>query len=152
MTKSFIIAFSILTFLSFNVQAQSGPGIVFEYDAAGNRILREFRNPTPYKPGKEQPVDTLNDKIKLNDIESEIVNLRAYPNPVKDYFVVENLSLKESQSVQIDVYDNNGKLLERIKTTSSVNRIQFNQYSSGIYYVHYILNAAAVRTWKVSRL
>ena len=78
----------IYLFLLFSISCSFGQRLKFEYDAAGNQILRKYcsggctmKNTNPKEIAKLQPEDM--QKFFPEDV------ISYYPNPVKDKFIMD---------------------------------------------------------------
>ncbi len=78
--------------------------------------------------GKAAWSKTISAKIEPKETEHRII-----PNPVKDHFYISGLTEGEI----IGVYDNKGVLLASIPAKGN-NRIDFNSYSHGIYFIRLV--------------
>lgn len=152
------LLFIICLFLSISSYAQ-GPGVVFDYDGAGYRILREFdANASLSKPGKDstgQQADTIIGyyaKEETNEILDERIFVRAYPNPVQNELYVENLSWQEGNSATLKLYDISGKLLLEKTTAQPKESIGMNSLPPGNYHVKYYTNYTYLISWKITKL
>lgn len=118
--------------------------IKFSYDAAGNRIKREFT--TMFSGGgddrsAEQPEDP-----DTREIVAEQFNL--YPNPALDRL---NISLQESFDVPLDVemFDQNGRLVRQVQLSGELLTLDVSDLSTG-YYALFIRAGTRYLQWKVS--
>ncbi len=71
----------------------------------------------------------LEDLIEKQDI-------RIYPNPVEDYCYVEiGLEIEKGQQFEVYVHDMSGKMVQTIKTTNQVTKINTSSLPQGVYIV-----------------
>ena len=106
-----------------SIEAQSQDKIIFEYDSAGNQIVRRYC-PTCSESKNSQ-----------NNIEDELLKffpedvISYYPNPVKDilYFNVTDIVLK------IEVYDIYGRILS--SNSVSENKVDLSELKTGNYMI-----------------
>ena len=139
--------------------AQNGPGIIFDYNGAGYRILREYRSLASLaKPGEDNngnQADTIIGYLpgeEANDVLDDRIFVRAYPNPVQDVLFVENLSWQEGGSATLRVYDISGKLILEKTTTQPKESISMNALPPGNYHVKYYTNYTYLISWKITKL
>jgi Secretion system C-terminal sorting domain len=101
----------------------------FNYDAAGNRILRYYG-----------ALKHLNKNTDTTDEEARQIaeqnGILVYPNPVENDYVNVSLSTFNSEEpATLSILDNAGKALVSQKALSPVTRFNFAGYTSGIYYI-----------------
>ncbi|WP_029272452.1 T9SS type A sorting domain-containing protein [Flavobacterium sp. KJJ] len=113
--------------------------ITFNYDAAGNQILRELcltgciPSTKPAKGVKE--IDALTDADLLKFSEQDVISY--YPNPVKEELYIK-WELKENNYVSsIQVFNVSGQLLRSYQPSSNnqSQNIPFQDYPTGVYAV-----------------
>lgn len=82
--------------------------------------------------------------LKLKDTDKEEVirkNVEVYPNPTERYVnVVLGEELNPQHNNEIQVIDNNGALLQRIKIKQQTTPIDLGGYQVGVYYLQIIFN------------
>lgn len=84
---------------------------------------------------------TSNCREEIENNDKEDVSLNVYPNPSKDFFVVELNRLLESKSTQIMVSDITGKIIEQKNISDPENNIQIgNEWQAGVYFIEIIMN------------
>lgn len=71
-----------------------------------------------------------NDALSIEEVLLDEINI--YPNPVKDYLVVESNTLNVEK---VEVYSVTGKLLVSQSLNKNTNNIDFSSFSSGLYLV-----------------
>lgn len=122
----------------------------FTYDGAGNRIKRQvnYGIVTP-KPGKGL-IDTLVEEIQPEEsLTNRSIKVKAYPNPVKDLLVIENLNWLDNSNVLVKLYDMTGKLITSKAYQSSKESLSLKGLASGTYNVYYYLNNELLTQWKI---
>lgn len=140
--------------------AQNGPGIVFRHNlASGYREVREFDHAASLaKPGKDstgQQADTVIGYFPEDDNEKVLnsrIFVRAYPNPVQDILIVENLSWKEGSNATLKIYDVSGKVIMEKTTVQPKETIQMKTLPPGNYYVKYYTNFTFLTTLKITKI
>ncbi len=102
-----LIIFKLILFLCAVVCAQRT--VHYEYDAAGNRTLREIREIViPPSRAKQAIVDepVVAQKEQLGEL-----GISIYPNPTRGLLQVDFENLPDSEVVRLQVLDMNGKYL-----------------------------------------
>ncbi len=146
---------SVLDFSNVHAQPVYGVGTLFEYNADGTRKERRTEqytiiSPKPGKGGQDDPVDTLTQKFdkKFLSTGNEII-VRAYPNPVTNVLIVENLTWNDANNIVIKLFDITGKHLLTKVTASAQEQIPFANFPPGTYHVHYYLGEKLLTNWKI---
>ena len=128
----FTCVLTLFSFLGINATAQT-PHVDFTYDAAGNRVLRQY-----------SALKVMNSDTTKHDPEAEQIaaqyGIGVYPNPLMDgnNVTVAVSSAKNTEGEQATVYvlDNIGKILfSQKQNTSSPSLIDLSGYAAGIYYI-----------------
>ena len=157
MKPLFVILSLFSVFITSNVFAQSGSnpiqgyGDVYTYDGAGNRVKREYLYTiVAYnKHHEEQPVDTLKENFDSKSLFGKDVIIKAYPNPVADEMIVENLSWKDGSRATVKILDITGKLLQDRSFNNAKEQFSLSGIIPGTYTVSYYLNDHLLTTWKI---
>ena len=132
----------IITHILFGITIFSNAQqkITFNYDSAGNQILRELClsgcNPLA-KPAKEEvkEIEALADEDLLKFSQEDVISY--YPNPVKEELYIK-WELKDDNYVNsIQVFNLTGQLLRSYQPTvrNDSQNIAFQDYPTGIYAV-----------------
>jgi hypothetical protein len=144
--------------------AQTYEHIKFTYDAAGNRVHREYFPSTPQvdpdldnKDDEATEDQTYTDDTK-NTVASRLENdapstINLYPNPTKNNIEINignrfNPDLDQS----FELIDLNGKVVKTYPINQSVNMLKLGGIRSAMYYVHYKENGVIVESWKVVKI
>lgn len=83
--------------------------------------------------------DSLNNPFACEGIpnsginESDFIRFGLYPNPGKDIFILKTDILIESESYILEIYNNNGVLIDCIPLKEGENRIDLHEHPDGIY-------------------
>jgi len=132
--------FGVLLFLVgfvYSGNSQSLPsgsaGIVYTYDAGGNRIDRKYIvNNTAKtvesilsKDSVQVKSEQYNNLIKVNAL---------YPNPTTGKISV-NL-MKPVNNASVEIFDASGRLIFSSHQSGSLLRFNLGRYSDGIYFLH----------------
>jgi hypothetical protein len=124
--------------------------VTFEYDAAGNQILRQWcancRMQSPNQPKDFSKVmDSDMEKFYPEDV------ISYYPNPVKEQLYLKWELIDNKKVSKIEFYDISGKYVNSIESFDSENStiLSFGNYPSGIYFVNLIYSNSEVKTIKI---
>ena len=150
--KTTLAAILFLLLALTNVEAQTGNATIFDYDANGQRVLR-YLEPlaTLNKFGdtltKESPPDTIN--RLLPDLNNKHIVVKAYPNPVANELIIENLTWDVEHTATVKVFDITGKFIQSRTITTALERLPLSSVAPGTYQVHYYLDGELLTTWKI---
>lgn len=124
--KQFILSLILIWGSLIGLQAQTQT-VSFQYDAAGNRVLRIIAN-------KITKADTLfnTDSLFAELPEAPINGLRVYPNPARESVNIEFSTLPEAK-VEFTLSDINGRLLEQGKITEALTPLNLQNIGKGTY-------------------
>ncbi|MDD3077750.1 MAG: T9SS type A sorting domain-containing protein [Paludibacter sp.] len=122
-----LLLFLTLTFTSLIVFGQTT--VSYEYDQAGNRIVRKVitLEASSAKKHVETP-DTAVVNDKLGEQEVSI-----YPNPTRGHLGVEIKGMEETEIVQITIYNGQGAVMYNKPANAGINSIDLRAYSTGWY-------------------
>ena len=67
--------------------------------------------------------------VGINNHQTE-TTLTIYPNPAKDYFIVEN-----KNTLSISIFSAQAQLIKEIKTTSEQTKINSSNFEKGVYFI-----------------
>jgi len=142
-----------LLLLTYESKAQTitGPGIEYYHDALGNRYQRKYNSQAVLNKNGDtlnhlSPPDTIQ---QSNDRNIDQLLIKAYPNPVADELIVENLSWDDKNKAAVKIYDITGRLLQAKHFNSAKQNFSLAYLAQGIYQVSYYLNDRVIYTWKV---
>jgi Secretion system C-terminal sorting domain len=128
MKKSIFLLLLLINCLSF------GQAIHFEYDNAGNQIVRQLCLTCSSKSSGTVPKTITS--LKKEDLKkfNPEDNFSYYPNPVKEELYL-NWELKDNTIATIQLYTLNGVLLKSFDNLQHSNsqNISFQEYPTGIY-------------------
>jgi len=132
----------LITLLLFGLsgitQAQK---IRFEYDVAGNQVLRTYciscasRSSESLQPAAKDAAD-ITDADLQKFFPEDVISY--YPNPVRDEMFLKWELINDNKVNTIEVYSLNGQLLKLYKDTANSNSrsISFQDYPVGVYFIH----------------
>lgn len=155
------LLFFVLLLFAFDALAQGlviGPDVIYEYNAAGNRVKRY----PVISPGKTDGSDTVtttpeeqvaqnmqNRTLPLE--EQEGFNISVYPNPVHGLLnVAAQPGFMDLKNKQAFVYSLKGELVFQQTISSSNFVIDFTNYAMGNYVVRVLADGYG-KEWKVQR-
>ncbi|OIP02538.1 MAG: hypothetical protein AUJ98_01050 [Bacteroidetes bacterium CG2_30_33_31] len=103
--------------------------------------------------GVQQPYEI---SVVIGFDEAKEINLlvSAYPNPTTDDLLlkVDSSSILPIQSMEYQLYDMNGKLLQITKISSNLTSIAMNSLKSATYFLKVIANDKEVKTFKIIKI
>ncbi len=76
------------------------------------------------------------------------LNMKVYPNPTSDFLIL-NVGNFDLSTLNFEIYEVNGKLLERKKITSSTETISLENLPSSTYFLKVTSNNQEVKTFKI---
>ena len=133
---------------------------VYEYDEAGNRVVRkvlELQSPSP-SPPKHKSMDDENDGDENGDVKEVEeaflldkvgdVKLKLFPNPTTSMVTIQIENMELVGEGFIHVYNTTATLLGTQQIVSSSASIDLSAYPAGIYLVNIIINGKETR-WKI---
>lgn len=128
---------TVLTIFCFFLFFANAQKIRFEYDAAGNQILRTWCPSCDSRMNNNQVKDIT--EIEDSDLQKFFPEdvISYYPNPVKEELYLK-WDLKNNTTVSsIEVFSLNGQLIKTIKENLSQNTqlISFLDFPVGIYFI-----------------
>ncbi|MEZ0184282.1 T9SS type A sorting domain-containing protein [Flavobacterium oncorhynchi] len=131
----------IITLILFGICILSNAQqrITFNYDSAGNQILRELClsgcNPVGKQAKEVKEIEALKNDDLLKFSKEDVISY--YPNPVREELYIK-WELKDDNHVStIQVFSVTGQLLRTYQSTAKNDNqnISFQSYSSGVYMV-----------------
>jgi len=151
--KKLLVLWAFVWFLTAFSSAQTH-AISYEYDNAGNRILRKviFLTTVPDSPVNKP--DSIN-SFKTSDLkfisymeEVDGVTFNIYPNPTGGQFNVEMTNVTYNQKISIYLHSATGELIFRQDDVMPVNLVDIRNKENGTYLLTFVV-AGKKRTWKV---
>lgn len=128
----------LFTFIPFYFSVQAQQKLLFNYDQAGNQILRELClsgcSPTSKREDVKEIEALIQDdllKFSPNDV------ISYYPNPVKEELYLQWELANENAVTSIQVYSMIGQALRTYQISERTNalNIPFQDYATGVYLV-----------------
>lgn len=80
----------------------------------------------------------IKDEQNINSVQKEESGFSpsVYPNPTKNYFTL-SVDLKENEKMTVIIYNEMGKLIKSLETTTPQTTISLSDQLSGLYLVHF---------------
>lgn len=128
----------IMILIGYVVKAQIVEKVRFEYDSAGNQILRRwclncgFR----YVQNDFKEISALEDTDMFKFFAEDVISY--YPNPVNEELFLKWDLINGNKVIGLDIYTINGQIKSRMQQNSTSNTllISFRDYPSGIYFLN----------------
>jgi hypothetical protein len=97
--------------------------------------------------GVQQPYEI---SVVTSIPEAKNINLSvlAYPNPTTDYLTVK-VENYETANLRYQVFDINGKLLQTVKATGQITKIETNNLVPSNYFVKVLDNQKEIKVFKI---
>lgn len=132
-----IFLFITLILISGYMMAQSIPpgscGLLYTYDATGNRIKQEYFCNNTTSPVQMRTTTTASQQPESN-LETGFVTVDVlYPNPTTGRFTIR--FAEELKGVQIVLTDVNGRTIQQIKGNGYTVGFDIANQPAGVYYV-----------------
>lgn len=127
----------ILLLFCFSVNAQQK--LIFNYDAAGNQILRELCISGCSSSAKHtddiKEIEALTEDDLLKFASEDVISY--YPNPVKEELYLQWQLGQDNFVTSIHVYSLTGQVLRTYQGNATMNNlnIPFQSYPTGVYLV-----------------
>ena len=131
-----------ITFLLFGLlfiqQTFSQTRIVFNYDNAGNQVVRKLcLNCNEFRQSNQEikEVTDVKEEDLLNFFEEDVISY--YPNPVKEELFLKWELINSNTVSKIDIYNLNGQIIKSFTNLTQENskNISFQEYPSSTYLV-----------------
>ncbi len=151
MKKALLIIFNLsLHYCIFGQVPSGSTGVVYSYDAHGNRVLRKLEvNIFERKINSGNSNENANDSININMKLAMDYGVSVFPNPTQTNITVTvNKELPDINSIAI-LSDNSGKILKTINNFKSKEEIQLDGYLPGIYFLSITFNKKDRLTYRI---
>lgn len=133
----------ILLAIAGTVSAQQTIPLQYDYDAAGNRILRKVVTMTMGKGGSN-----VADTAEYYVDRLEHVEMKVYPNPTTGLISIEASGVQTESEMQIELYDSQGRKLTEKRSGDNRAILNLTDYAAGYYIVKLKVDGEHT-TWKV---
>lgn len=147
--KKLLTITSILMAAQCGVKAQTfcPPAVVYQYDAAGNRINRQ-PGQCRLAPDQDQNQE---DNYCPNFANDPGFAIQLFPNPTQGLMQVQaTASFMDLENKSVSIYSIKGELLHQQNITTQTFNLDFTAYAPGYYIVHATATNYSKR-WKVQR-
>jgi len=124
---------------------------VYEYDAAGNRILRKTieLNPAPPPDSTEiAPIATENFEIEYYVEKIAQIEMKIYPNPTTENITLEIANMEKLEHGIFKLYSLTGQLLQEQQVHSATSHISLANLPKGTYMLKVHINHKT-EDWKI---
>ena len=130
-------------------QGQTELQRLYEYDDAGNRVVRKVFTLPPAKsaPASNQEQNPNDEDIYYTDNVGNI-QVQVYPNPTSQYVTIQISNYAELQKGNVWLYNLSGQLLKHIQITGDQFILDLSSYPSGNYIVKLSMNEYH-NEWKI---
>lgn len=125
--KRAVLSFALVLYMLIGVKAQT-PVVAFDYDDAGNRILRQIKIEILEKSDPLNTSDSLFARLPYQPIEG----VRVYPNPASEAVNIEFTTLPEANTVFV-LRDMHGRLLEQGNIQHTLTPLDIKHLGKGTY-------------------
>jgi hypothetical protein len=137
---------TITIFFGFLLSTVCAQEIEYTYDAAGNRIKKEFIiSGSTNSPGSTsfRNKESLTDKI-------DSISVKIFPNPTQGIvnLQIDNTSIEDYSSTTIKVIDISGSILYENRKVGQNVKIDFENFSNGIYILQ-LQNNENISNWRI---
>lgn len=129
----------LLILIHFSFSALAQQKITFNYDHAGNQILRELClsgcSPSAKHIDDIKEIESLTEDDLLKFSPTDVISY--YPNPVKEELYLQWDLAHENYVTLIQVYSMTGQVLQTYQANERINNlnIPFQSYSTGVYII-----------------
>ena len=144
----FAIFCAIFAFQSVNAQTPNST-VQFEYDAAGNCVLKykTIVLPPSHAPEKPNNTDTTENSQSVEDMIGTI-KITILPNPTKGLLQIDFENKPSQTSVNYTIMETNGKFLTSGKSTDNPLMLDFSGFQKGVYLLRITVNNKS-ETYKI---
>ena len=150
----FAIFYAIFAFQSANAQNQT---LNFEYDAAGNCVLKYKTIVLPPSHAPARPTDDTDTTENSQSVENQNledmigdIKITILPNPTKGLLQVDFENKPFETSVSYTIMETNGKYLTSGKSAANPLMLDFSGFQKGVYLLRITVNQKS-ETYKIIR-
>lgn len=139
--------------LSLPILGFSQSKILFQYDNAGNQIVRSLCINCPSTTGKTAGAIAKTEEINQENLQKFFPEdvISYYPNPVKEQLFLKWELTNENKVTEMQLHSLNGQLLKTISKLENENTqtIQFQSYPSGTYFLLLVYTSGEQKSIKI---
>jgi len=126
---------------------------VYEYDDAGNRIVRHVLELKCSPPAPEDSLEVTSYELQVTSNEYFVekfaqIEMKIYPNPATEKITLEITNLQDLQIGVFKLYNLNGQLLKECPVHSVTTELSLAGLSSGTYILKVFMNDKTDE-WKI---
>ncbi len=146
-TMKHIFFFFFIFLMSIVSKAQDK--IIFEYDLAGNQVVRRFCTSCKFSNGDIKDIEEITEQDLIKSFPEDIISY--YPNPVKDELYIKWEIINDNVVKEIQLFDVNGKLLSTINNLENTNNtnLQFSVLPANIYLLLLVYKNGEIKSIKI---
>lgn len=153
MNKYKILAILCVLFLHFYSFGQNNIRFDYAYDNSGNRISRAIFDLSKKVITKSDttvivPEIEYIDEQEVFNTSLDNININIFPNPVNDVLYIEISEFQTNENIIYEIFDFNGKKIEKNNINSSNTSINFYNFNPGSYILR-ISNKTSQQEFKV---
>lgn len=119
--------------------------IVYEYDDAGNRVLRH----EIVMQQARRAVDNAEETPEVFEEKLAETKISIFPNPTKGILQVEITNAENLQNAQIRLYNPQGVLVTTLNNLSEMTTLDISAQPDGIYVMQIALDKDNISIWKI---
>lgn len=140
--------FTILSILAVNF-CLAQDKIIFEYDQAGNQIVRRFCTSCRFSNENPKELEEITEQDLIKSFPEDVISY--YPNPVKDELYIRWELINGNVVKEIQLYDVGGKLLSTINNLENTNNtnLQFSELPENIYLLLMVYKNGDIKSIKI---
>jgi len=134
--------------------AQSNLAREYDYDAAGNRILRKTITVNLAPPAPQDSIQVTSDELHVTNPEQFFVEevaqveIKIYPNPTTERVTMEISAWENLQTGVFTLYSLSGQLLQEQPVYSATTTVSLANLPKGAYILKVQINNR-VEDWKI---
>ncbi len=138
----------ILCLVSFLEICGAQPKVLFDYDAAGNRIMRYMVSSLSTSGGETDEVGFLEAVVDFDNKGKFVAGeINISPNPTTNMVRIE-ISTEIIEPAEIHLYDSRGQILHTSAAVLQLAQFDISHLSAGTYYCH-IATQSKAGIWKI---
>ena len=124
--------------------------IKYDYDAAGNRILRYNEIPMNAKRLADAAQEQTEEQAAgIFEEELPEMKISIFPNPTQGLLQVEITNAENLQSVEIRLYNPQVVLIRQMNKLSEMTTLDISSQADGIYVMQIVSEKNIISTWKI---
>ncbi len=141
MKKIILLCICLCCLLPFKMQAQLDDYYAFSYDAAGNRIKREFIDNFRKAGDEPEKYTQAADKYNIN----------VFPSPTRGKLTVAVDNFEKGDEALITIYDTGGNLLDKKTYNCQATTMDITNQPAGQYILR-VETKKGIKEWVVAKV